>query len=290
MLTTEAKRIEGVTKKLFQQAEEFLPTEEVKNVRIGIEKYADFYNSFEWDEQQEEMQEQKFLHTLSVTCKMLELSKEVPTERRTYYFWVGLLHDFGRYFDIAASSFKGGGMNHAQVGADVLFQYRMVRMFPVLDEMYSTIEMAIRFHGVRNLEEAIAERNLNLTSFEHKLCEDIRTADKWDIFDFLLWRPCRVVIGTTEEKIAEMEVSAKTLEELTNRQPINRTLEGEEYTHMRHFLSHVGFIYDDCDPRLLKWVKDTNWVDKYLDRLPNPRDKEHLDQIRKVAKEYLEGC
>lgn len=261
----------------------------IPNASKAVETYKRFYDQFnEWNKAQKEMSEHKYFHTLQVALLMVELAPEKEDEE--IYFWAGMLHDFGRYYDIAKGSFKGSSINHAQVGADVLFKYRMIKLFDVPEEYYESLEFAIRYHGVLSLEEAVEEAGVELTDKQWQLCKDIRTADKWDIMDFLIWMPTTETVGTTESEIAKLTVSEKTMEELLNAKPVNRGLPGEEYTHMRHFLSHVGFIYDDNDARLMKWLYKGNWVKKYLDKLfqNNPKDAEKLKAIQEAAEKYLE--
>ena len=260
----------------------------ITGAMAGIEAYKKFYEQFHnaWDEAQKELSLHKFYHTLEVAKLMVELA---PTEElKAIYFWTGMLHDFGRYYDICGGSFAGTKINHAEVGAEVLFKYRMIKLFPVSEEMYDSIESAVRFHGVLSLEEAVETAGLQLTEEQWQLCRDIRTADKWDIFKFLIWLPTEVTCGASEEYIAQMTVSERTMNELLNHKPIDRG--AEEYTNIRWFMSHVGFIYDKNDQRLMNWLHETGWVAKYLAKLYecNPKDIESLKEIQRTAEKYLE--
>lgn len=75
-----------------------------------------------------------------------------------------------------------------------------------------------------------------------------------------LYEDIETVIGIPASELAKTSISDKTFEELTTEQQVNRKLEGEIYTPNRHFMSHVGFIYDMTDYSML----EDNWVSSYL--------------------------
>lgn len=267
----------------------YLPSNKREAI-IGLNKYTYLYIKLigNMSPKIEEMAIQKLCHTMDMTCIMLRLAEDKSEERRLLYYWAGLLHDIGRVEDIRNASFKGvKGSNHAIVGSELLFQDGLIKEFPIRISYYKVLQYAIELHGDKCLEETIRKRELNLTETEMELCNDVRTADKWDIMSFLLVEPTKITIGDVESNIAKEMVSAKTLEELTNAKPVERNLLGEEYTHMRHFLSHVGFIYDITDVRLMKWLDSTNWVDNYLAKLPNPKDVDSLEKIRIAANDFI---
>lgn len=256
----------------------------------GIAAYKAFYDETaerqHWDEHQKDMSAHKYLHTLEVTHWMMEYSPSPEWDET--YFWMGLLHDFGRVNDIGLKTFKG--LAHPQAGAEMLFGKKMhkIDLFEVGEGVNKeALKWGVAFHGALSLEAEINNNNLDPSTAEYRMWKDIRTADKKDIFSFLLYTPTTVTIGgATPEDIASIPVSELTLYELTNDKPVDRA--AEEYTFMRWFLSHVGFIYDNLDIRLAQWLIETGWVDKYFNLLPNPVDRKNLEIIRKKANEFLE--
>ena len=257
----------------------------------GIEVYKSFYDLTaylqSWDETQKIMSEQKFLHTLRVTQNMLELAEEAPGEMQEIYFWLGLLHDIGRVNDIGRATFKGLG--HPQAGAAMLYKRGLIDIFPTRERIdHWALEWGVRLHGVKSLEEDMAKNGLSPSDEVYKMWQDIRTADKKDIYDFLLYIPLETTVGAISEEIASVPVSDQTLYELTHEMPVDRGLKGEEYTHMRHYLSHIGFHYDNLDPRLVKWLVETDWTRKYMDLLPGWEENPRLVQIWKAAEAFLQ--
>lgn len=265
---------------------------ETKNFRDralrGIEAYKNFYAEAavkqQWDEGQKDMSAHKYLHTLEVTRWMMEYSPSPEWDES--YFWLGLLHDFGRVNDIGLKTFAG--LAHPQAGAAMLFgKQHKIDLFEAGNVDLEALKWGIAFHGVLSLEAEIEKNNLAPSPEIYRMWQDIRTADKKDIFSFLLYTPTPITIGgATPADIAAIPVSDLTLYELTHEKPVDRA--AEEYTFMRWFLSHVGFIYDNLDIRLARWLVETNWVDKYFALLPNPVDRERLDIIRTTANAYLE--
>lgn len=137
------------------------------------------------------------------------------------------------------------------------------------------IRKCIKYHGAFQIP--VEEFK---TEFEKLIIEDIRLIDKSSIMNGLLVEDIETVIGISKDELAETHISDSTYEELTTSGVVNRTRKGVAYTPNRHFMSHVGFIYDMDDYSLLTG----NWIKRYLDIY------QLKDQKNQQRKEIIEKC
>lgn len=238
--------------------------------------------------------ERKFKYMIDVPnlCLQRSTNNNYANKKTKLLTTVGILHDIGRIDEIISqnkdSVFKLK-VDHASIGADYLFGgdalTKSDRIYDFVNEELADrygdlIENCIRYHGSYKVPMEYFQSKLGKA-----LIKDIRLIDKISIMNSFLVEDMSTVIGISLEELAELHISDGTYCELMTVGTIDRKKEGEPYTPIRHFLSHVGFIYDMDDYTLL----DDRWVDRYMD-MYNPKakiDQLRKDEIVKSTKQYI---
>lgn len=213
--------------------------------------------------------ERKFRHMIDVPelcLKRCDL-KNYNQEKSLLLTIIGILHDLGRIDEIIGQDknnvFKGR-VDHASIGANYLVKGAELSIDDKIHEFVPSYLVHDYWELIKNC--VLYHSSLNVpyekftTALDKALIEDIRLIDKSSIMNSFLHEDIETIIGIPASKLALTSISDKTFEELTTEQQVNRKLEGEEYTKNRHFMSHVGFIYDMTDYYML----EDNWVSKYL--------------------------
>lgn len=233
--------------------------------------------------------ERKFRHMLDVPMlciKRIETQK-YPHEQAILLTIIGILHDIGRIDEIISQTEKTTfklKVDHSLIGANFLVSndrisdddhiYEFVTK-SLISEYWEVIKNCVRYHS-----SLVVPEDTFSTELEKSLIHDIRLIDKSSIMNSFLYEDIQSVIGITPIELAQTHITDATFEELINEQPVNRKKPGEEYTPNRHFMSHVGFIYDMDDYSMLT----DNWVSKYL-KIYMPTEEK--DQLRK---DIIERC
>lgn len=238
--------------------------------------------------------ERKFRHMLDVPMLCLKRSEMENYDRETSLLLIiiGMLHDIGRIDEILNQDVKNTfkcKVDHSLIGAKVLVKddnihdddhiYEFVSKSLVKD-YWQLIRNCVQYHGALNIPN-----DLFVTKLEKNLINDIRLIDKSSIMNSFLYEDISTVIGIPTSELAKTHISDATYWELTHERQVDRKKANEEYTPNRHFMSHVGFVYDMDDYRLL----NDDWVSKYLN-LYKPIydvDQTKKEQIEKSANKRL---
>ncbi|MBQ7195863.1 MAG: HD domain-containing protein [Synergistaceae bacterium] len=126
----------------------------------------------------------KIAHTYRVAEIADSIARSVAGVEADLAWLLGLLHDIGRFEQITRyGTFKDAfSVDHAELGADILFRDGLIKNFPVLDSKKELVETAIRLHNKLTVP--------NKLDNETKMYSNIlRDADKVDIFRVLTEPP-----------------------------------------------------------------------------------------------------
>ena len=126
----------------------------------------------------------KIAHTYRVADIAERISQTVNGSNPEFVWLLGLLHDIGRFEQLTRfGTFKDAfSVDHAELGADILFNDGLIKNFPVDDFDKSIIETAIRLHNKLKIPD-------DLTSETKTYANILRDADKADIFRVLTEPP-----------------------------------------------------------------------------------------------------
>ena len=147
----------------------------------------------------------KIVHTLQVAelSERIALSLRLDDEDVELAWLLGLLHDIGRFEQVRryGTFVDSLSVDHAEFGADLLFQEGLFDAFPTADlqpEKRKTAEIAIRLHNKLTLPE-------NLDGKTRMFSHVLRDADKIDIFRVVAEIPFEERIGKSHGLLSEAE-------------------------------------------------------------------------------------
>jgi putative nucleotidyltransferase with HDIG domain len=120
----------------------------------------------------------KIEHTYRVAKLCVQIAESLNlTEEDIELSWlIGMLHDIGRFEQLEnyGTFIDAKSINHAQYGADILFEKQLIREFIEGSSYDDIIQAAIWYHNVYKLPDNLDERT-------KLFCNLIRDADKIDI-------------------------------------------------------------------------------------------------------------
>lgn len=188
----------------------------------------------------------KVLEVMEWLCEAENISGEMAQLARL----VALLHDFGRFEQLRRfdSFIDGETVDHAELGADLLFKEGYIKKFlPEGAEYYPMIEKAIRWHNKFKLPENLSEKEVTLAQL-------IRDADKLDIFRVVNEETIEALEGCTPEAVGEALITEEIFQDVMKGLTV---LSAKRKTLMDHWISHLALVNDLVYPSSKKWLKDS---------------------------------
>lgn len=213
----------------------------------------------------------KFEHSYRVMAeaRRIAISLNLNDEDVKLATIIGLLHDVGRFPQLSQfNSFDDNNtIDHADLGAKILFDEGLIKAFWDNEADYETIRFAIANHNKLKIAE---------TNDEHALlyAKIIRDADKLDII---------YLEGTLKEyniKITNDMVSPNIVNNIKEHQPIKKT---DILNPNDHIALNYSFVYD------LYFDRSLTLMQEYLKEYHNRVNIYHrFDEIYDITTDYLE--
>ena len=146
-------------------------------------------------------------HKIEHTFRVAELSERyaralgISAEDVRCAWFYGLLHDIGRFEQVRrfGTFVDSQSVDHAELGADLLFNEGLISRFPtegLPEDWRAMAEPVIRLHNKLRLPEALDERT-------RRFAEILRDADKTDIFRVIASIPFEERIGSSKASFAD---------------------------------------------------------------------------------------
>lgn len=152
--------------------------------------------------------ELKIDHTYRVAdlCERIAQEEMLPEQDVRLAWLLGMLHDVGRFEQLRqyGTFMDAESVNHAELGADILFREGKIRDYVTDEGEDIFIEMAVRVHNAYRLPESLNGRS-------KKLCDILRDADKIDILKVNAEIPAEEIYGVATEILKHSEVSEEVV-------------------------------------------------------------------------------
>ncbi len=198
----------------------------------------------------------KYYHTGKVAenCDLIARSLNLSEEDIDVAWVIGMLHDVGRFEQLRRfNTFNDAiSIDHANFGADLLFNDNLISRFVEENTHYDVIEKAIRYHSLLNVPEGLTDK-------EQMFCDIIRDADKVDIFRACYETGMAVVYQVTEDELKRSVITPEVfdvfLQERTIPKSIRKTVADNlvghaalnfelVYDKSRELTKEQGFIWN----------------------------------------------
>ena len=193
---------------------------------------------------------------------------------------IGMLHDIARFEQVRIyGTFNDSqSVDHAELGADLLFKEGLVDRFEIEPELYSIIETAIRNHNKYRLPEDLSER-------EKIFCKILRDADKVDIIRVNYEQPIHEIYNVSEESLREEAISDTVYNAFFEHSAINHSL---KVTTIDRVVGHASLCYELEYKMSVQLLLEQGYLEKLLGyKSNNAETRERLKVIKEYILEYL---
>ena len=250
--------------------EEFL-----RYVRIFEEEYE--------DEDEYIGIERKKLHSIRVMERSKDVAKalKLNEEQIELAELIGLLHDIGRFEQYTRNGTYLNEMllDHAKLGADILFKEGLIRKF-IEDEKYDKIiELAIINHNKYKISEGLNKEELLFSKI-------IRDADKLDI----LYEGVEIYWKSKKEKqnLENSKINVKIGQLLKVERPVKRC-GNERNDTVDGLLILLSYIYDINFRETLVIINEKDYVNKIFSRFEFKEEetKKQIENIKEILLRYI---
>lgn len=251
------------------------------HVMAEFERYTADYDSTD------EKIKLKIDHTYRVAELCERIAKaENMTETDVELAWLlGMLHDVGRFEQLRRyGTFNDGeSIDHAQLGADILFGVGDYKQGKIRDYVQDAeedmlIETAIRVHNKYRVPEGLPART-------EKLSHILRDADKIDILKVNVEVPLEEIYNTTTEELRNAEVSEMVMESFYEHKA---TLRDIRQSIVDHVVGHISLVYELVFPESLRIAKEQGYLDQLMHfESYNPRTRKQFAELRAEMERYL---
>ncbi|MCM1083814.1 MAG: HD domain-containing protein [Clostridium sp.] len=221
----------------------------------------------------------KVNHTYRVAglCREIAVSIGLDLEDAALAWLIGMLHDIGRFEQIKRyDTFSDvASVDHAMLGADILFQEGKIRDYIDDDREDTLIETAIRQHSLYRIDENLSERT-------QLFCNILRDADKIDILKVFSDTSMEAVYGVTHEEVYTSEVSPAVMASFFEH---HATLRSLKKTTVDFLVANISLVYELVFSGSKKILRERGYLDKLLDfKSENDKTNAQFDSIREELK------
>ena len=221
------------------------------------------------------------------TYKVADISEQIAKKQglsplEVDLAWlIGLLHDIGRF----EQNKRYGTFNdlvsvdHAELGADILFIEGKIRDFLEENDYDFIIEKAIRLHNKYRIDNSLDERT-------KIFCNIIRDADKLDIFRVNLESSKEDVYEVSEKDFKNSEFSKAIFESFFDEKVVLKQLKKNAVDGLA---CHLSLVYELVYPASVEIAVAQGYVEKMMNfKSQNVKANEQLKQMSIKLKSYIE--
>ena len=247
--------------------------------RRAKEVFAEYISSYNMNIGQNQL---KVKHTYKVADISEQIAKQLslsPLDVDLAWL-IGLLHDIARF----EQNKRYGTFNdlvsvdHAELGADILFVEGKIREFINEDTYDRIIETAIRFHNKYRVDNSLDDHT-------KMFCNIIRDADKLDIFRVNLESSKEDVYEVSEKDFKTSEFSKDIFESFFNEKTVLKQLKKNAVDGLA---CHLSLVYELVYPESVKIAVEQGFVDRMMNfKSGNAKTNEQLKQMSEKLNYYI---
>ncbi len=247
--------------------------------RKAKEVFAEYVSNYDMSIGQNQL---KVKHTYKVAdiSEQIAIDLKLSTIDVDLAWLIGLLHDIARF----EQNKRYGTFNdlvsvdHAELGADILFKEGKIRDFTNTEIYDDIIENAIRFHNKYRVDNSLDDRT-------RTFCNIIRDADKLDIFRVNLESSKEDVYEVSEEEFKNSEFSRDIFESFFDEKVVLKQLKKNAVDGLA---CHLSLIYELVYPVSVKIALSQGYVDKMMNfKSENQTANEQLKLMSKKLRDYI---
>lgn len=168
----------------------------------------------------------------------------------------GLLHDVGRFEQLKryGTFIDAQSIDHAEFGADILFQEGKIRDYIEDASEDELLEKAVRCHSAYRVPA-------NYTAREKKFADLLRDADKIDILKVNIIVSFEEIYNVTTYDLKHCKVTEEVMQAFFEEHAVLRSL---KKTPVDHLVGHISLVYELVYPISRKLVYEQGYLDKLM--------------------------
>ena len=215
------------------------------------------------------------------SIRVMEISKQIAEglnlsqEEIELATLIGLLHDIARFEQYTKfKTFKDArSVDHGDLGVEILD--KDIRKYIKTDKYDEIIKIAVKNHNKYAIENG-------LTKEQELFSKIVRDADKIDI----IYEAIEMFWENQESEVENSKISREVVEQFKKQELINKL---DKETLIDDVVSIIAFVFDINYDVSLQIIKNNNYINKIVDRfnVKDKKTKEELEEIRKIANEYI---
>lgn len=247
--------------------------------RRAKEVFAEYVSSYDMNIGQNRLKVKHTYKVADISEQIAEQLKLSPQDVDLAWL-IGLLHDIARF----EQNKRYGTFNdlvsvdHAELGADILFKEGKIRDFIDEDTYDSIIETAIRFHNKYRVDSTLDDRT-------RMFCNIIRDADKLDIFRVNLESSKEDVYEVGDKDFKNSEFSKDVFESFFNDKVVLKQLKKNAVDGLA---CHLSLVYELVYPASVEIAVEQGFVEKMMNfKSENAKANEQLKQMSEKLREYI---
>lgn len=247
-----------------------------EHVKETFKNYTDGYDS------SDEKIKLKIDHTYRVAdlCERIARAEGMEAADVELAWLLGMLHDVGRFEQVRryGTFTDAKSIDHAQLGADILFADGKIRDYITADEEDELIETAIRVHNVYRIPQ-------NLSARTEKMSHILRDADKIDILKVNVDIPLEEIYDVTTEELRNAEVSKEVMDSFYEH---HATLRSIRRTIADHVVGHISLVFELMFRESVRIVEEQGYLEQLLHfKSDNPKTLAQFQELREEMERYL---
>jgi len=204
----------------------------------------------------------KIAHTFRVAEISEKIALSVKNIDPNFSWLLGLLHDIGRFEQVTRfGTFRDAlSVDHAELGADILFHENLIEKFPVEDfknffteDWRNAAEIAIRVHNKLKVPEDLPEKTKIYANI-------LRDADKTDIFRVTTEPPY------DERNIENLTVREEILQCVREHRCVLRN--AVEFNAFESLIFLCSMSFEICYPKAKEIILEQGFLKKLVEQIP----------------------
>ena len=228
----------------------------------------------------------KVVHTYKVAQNAKELAKSLNLTQEDIELaeLIGILHDIGRFEELKVTGrFDSISFNHAEYGAEILFEKGLIINFIKENKYDYIIKTAIINHNRFQIEEGLDEKTL----LHSKI---IRDSDKIDVFRKKQEDKIEEIllkIADTKEEIEMSSISDSVYNSVKNLECVKLR---DRKVPLDYYICILAFVFDLNFKISYKIVKERGYINNLIDRFDykNLDTNEKMKNIKIIMNKFID--
>ncbi len=224
----------------------------------------------------------KIEHTYRVCalCEQIAKASGFDGDEAEIAWLTGLLHDVGRFEQLRRFStfVDAQSIDHAEFGADILFQENKIRDYIDDDTEDILLEKAVRCHSAYRVPESYTAR-------EKKFADLLRDADKIDILKVNILFPLEEIYNVTTQELKNCTVTSEVMQAFYEEHAVLRAL---KKTPVDNVVGHISLVYELVYPVSTKIMCEQGYLEQLMDfHSELAQTNRQFDEIRAKMRQYV---